>query len=180
MNVDLSMNLCLEKMMIKNNMVQFLQGLPIIFFRIKEYIMKICEYGCEQEAKFQFKNGKWCCSKNHKQCPAKRKTNKDYSKNKSYKIVNCQYCLRELFFSNLKVHERACTLNPKNIKRCPNCNKIIIKLENKFCSRSCSASYNNKKRKHSEESKRKISESVKKFLQLDPLILIDLYLLKRL
>ena len=31
--------------------------------------MKICEYGCEQEAKHQFKNGKWCCSKYISQCP---------------------------------------------------------------------------------------------------------------
>ena len=30
----------------------------------------ICEYGCGQEANHQFKNGKWCCSKNHFQCEA--------------------------------------------------------------------------------------------------------------
>ena len=36
--------------------------------------MKICEYGCGREGKFYFKTpGKWCCSKNHKQCPVKRK-----------------------------------------------------------------------------------------------------------
>jgi len=29
----------------------------------------LCEYGCGQEAKYQFKNGKWCCSKSHQQCP---------------------------------------------------------------------------------------------------------------
>ena len=28
----------------------------------------LCEYGCGQEAKFQFKNGKWCCSKNVSLC----------------------------------------------------------------------------------------------------------------
>ncbi len=28
----------------------------------------ICDYGCGQEAKYQFKNGKWCCSKNCSQC----------------------------------------------------------------------------------------------------------------
>jgi hypothetical protein len=32
--------------------------------------MKICEYGCGQEAKYQFKNGKWCCSKNVSSCLA--------------------------------------------------------------------------------------------------------------
>ena len=30
--------------------------------------MKLCDYGCDQEAKYQFKNGKWCCSKNHAGC----------------------------------------------------------------------------------------------------------------
>ena len=30
--------------------------------------MKLCDYGCGQEAKYQFKNGKWCCSKYRTQC----------------------------------------------------------------------------------------------------------------
>ena len=41
--------------------------------------MVICEYGCEQEAKYQFKNGKWCCSSHYLKCP---------SQNKKYKGVN--------------------------------------------------------------------------------------------
>jgi len=32
----------------------------------------ICDYGCKQEAKYQFKNGKWCCSKNHSMCLSMR------------------------------------------------------------------------------------------------------------
>jgi len=28
----------------------------------------ICDYGCGKEANYQFKNGKWCCSKDAKQC----------------------------------------------------------------------------------------------------------------
>ena len=36
--------------------------------------MKICEYGCGREGKFYFPTvGKWCCSKNHNQCPERRK-----------------------------------------------------------------------------------------------------------
>jgi len=31
--------------------------------------MKLCDYGCGQEAKFQFKNGKWCCSNFTSRCP---------------------------------------------------------------------------------------------------------------
>jgi len=29
----------------------------------------LCSYGCGQEATHQFKNGKWCCSEYHSQCP---------------------------------------------------------------------------------------------------------------
>ena len=31
--------------------------------------MPLCEYGCGQEAVYQFKNGKWCCSENVSKCP---------------------------------------------------------------------------------------------------------------
>jgi hypothetical protein len=31
--------------------------------------MIICEYGCGKEARYQFKNGKWCCEKNRESCP---------------------------------------------------------------------------------------------------------------
>ena len=31
--------------------------------------MKLCDYGCGQEAKHQLKNGKWCCSKSVNSCP---------------------------------------------------------------------------------------------------------------
>jgi hypothetical protein len=34
--------------------------------------MLLCEYGCGQEAKYQFKNGKWCCSLVHRSCPINR------------------------------------------------------------------------------------------------------------
>jgi len=33
----------------------------------------ICDYGCGQIATYQFKNGKWCCSKNVSQCISSRK-----------------------------------------------------------------------------------------------------------
>ena len=51
--------------------------------------MKLCQYGCGQEAKYQFKNGKLCCSKHWKLCPVKRerhsKLMKDVWKNPKYK-----------------------------------------------------------------------------------------------
>jgi len=35
--------------------------------------MQFCEYGCGQEAKYQFKNGKWCCEKSKNSCPKQKK-----------------------------------------------------------------------------------------------------------
>jgi len=37
--------------------------------------MQLCEYGCGQEAKYQFKNEKWCCSKSHNSCPHMKQIN---------------------------------------------------------------------------------------------------------
>ena len=42
--------------------------------------MKLCDYGCGQKAKFQFKNGKWCCSESHSNCPEVRRKNSENSK----------------------------------------------------------------------------------------------------
>lgn len=36
----------------------------------------LCDYGCGQEALFQFKNGKWCCSKNQNTCPSMKEKNR--------------------------------------------------------------------------------------------------------
>ncbi len=35
----------------------------------------ICDYGCGKEAKYQFKNGRWCCSKNVSSCEGMKKKN---------------------------------------------------------------------------------------------------------
>lgn len=41
----------------------------------------LCEYDCGREAKFQLKNGKWCCSKSQNSCPSTRKKNSIAIKN---------------------------------------------------------------------------------------------------
>ena len=38
-------------------------------------IIKLCDYGCGQEAVYQLRSGKWCCSKSCNSCPAMRKKN---------------------------------------------------------------------------------------------------------
>jgi len=44
--------------------------------------MKLCDYGCNKEGKYQFKNGKWCCSKYLSQCPEMKRKNREGNKNK--------------------------------------------------------------------------------------------------
>ena len=45
---------------------------------------KLCEYGCNQSANFQIKNGKWCCSKSPNSCKAIREKNKKSSIGKKH------------------------------------------------------------------------------------------------
>lgn len=35
---------------------------------------RLCDYGCGQIAKFEFRKGKLCCSQHHNSCPSKRNT----------------------------------------------------------------------------------------------------------
>jgi len=42
--------------------------------------MKLCDYSCGQEAKYQFKNGKWCCEKFYQKCSSLRKINSKRNK----------------------------------------------------------------------------------------------------
>jgi 5-methylcytosine-specific restriction endonuclease McrA len=52
--------------------------------------MKICEYGCGQEAKHQFKNGKWCCEKDWRRCPEKLLESRELKKGKSHPMYGIQ------------------------------------------------------------------------------------------
>lgn len=50
------------------------------------------------------------------------------------------------------------------MKKCKNCGNIITNSDSRniFCSRSCSATYNNSRRKHTEETRHKIRYSIKR------------------
>ena len=45
--------------------------------------MHICEYGCAEEARYQLKNGKWCCSVSHNSCIEVRKKLSESNKGKT-------------------------------------------------------------------------------------------------
>jgi len=42
--------------------------------------VRLCDYGCGQEASFQLKNGKWCCSKSSNSCPSMKARNSKSTK----------------------------------------------------------------------------------------------------
>jgi very-short-patch-repair endonuclease len=56
----------------------------------------------------------------------------------------CCHCSSNFRFTDLTKHEGACDSNPENQRHCPQCGAIHTK--SKFCSKSCSATYNNKLR----------------------------------
>jgi len=102
--------------------------------------MKICEYGCGQPAKYQFKNGKWCCSASYASCPA-RKNNRFTVNGNDVKHI-CKFCGKSIGSGNIKYHEKFCYLNPVNIKICPICSKPIKNYRTSTtCSYACSNTY---------------------------------------
>jgi len=122
----------------------------------------LCDYGCGQEATYQFKNGKWCCSKNCNSCKEiKRKnsisnSNRTPEENKkigSYGMISnnkktiCKFCGKCFSITGIKSHEKWCYLNPDIKKDCPVCGKPIKNLKNKTCSYKCSNNFYSYKRK---------------------------------
>jgi len=121
----------------------------------------LCDYGCGQEAKYFFKNGKKCCSKNHRSCPIIRnKGIPDPKTNIANIKVECKYCNNYFAYSGMKKHQETCYLNPINIRLCPQCNEPIKAKENTYCSSRCYALQSVPGRKHTIETKRKISKSL--------------------
>lgn len=50
--------------------------------------MPICDFGCGNDGLYQFKTGRWCCSKSANQCPAKRKSDSDRKKGRKINFKN--------------------------------------------------------------------------------------------
>jgi len=109
--------------------------------------MILCDYKCGQEAKHQLSNGKWCCSDNHRKCPENRK------KYSQLGVKNPMYGKHHSEESKKKIGSR---LYNRGYRR-------IFSEEHKTnISRSKKGKPSGRKAKLiSEETKRKISESLK-------------------
>jgi len=84
---------------------------------------ELCSYGCGQQAKYKFKNGRLCCSNNISKCPINRKKIKDGKKSDPIKTTEvCSYGCGQVAkykFGNGKL----CCSN--HISKCPSNNKKI-------------------------------------------------------
>ena len=127
---------------------------------------ELCVYGCGQEAKYQLKNGKWCCESSSNKCKAlilKRKLSgngihgiKRLNEISKIKLI-CEYCGMQCGSLVYNKHVQTCKLNLINIalleKRknkldhiCENCRDKHNGLfgSGRFCSHICSSNYSTK------------------------------------
>lgn len=78
--------------------------------------MKMCEYGCGQEAKYHLKNGKWCCSYSYTVCVGKRVI-KPLSENQINRIIENRNLLKEI---------NGDEINPISNLNYPRTRKIVV------------------------------------------------------
>ena len=79
--------------------------------------MKLCDYGCGQEAKHQLKNGKCCCSSKFNSCPEVRRKNSETNKLKQSGENNGMYGKKQSIESRRKNSEsnKKAWADPKSI-----------------------------------------------------------------
>lgn len=127
---------------------------------------QFCDYGCNQPAKFELKNGKSCCSPKWQSCP-KNKDNNSFSKkgkipkftedNPAFSKQECQFCHKRLALSGLSTHEHHCYLNPLNIRLCIRCGKPIKYYRSSVtCSYKCSNVHFKDKQQNARDNSSKI------------------------
>jgi len=135
--------------------------------------MKLCEYGCGREAKFQFKNRKWCCSDFHSKCPEiKKRTSRDLSgkNNPMYGRSHSKEAIKKM--SEAKKGKEAWNKGSKHTEETKS--KISQQLKGRVSHKKGKSisnetkekiSRNNGKgmlgKKHSNKAKEKISKAVK-------------------
>ena len=106
--------------------------------------VKLCDYGCGQEATHQLGNGKWCCSKKFQGCSVVKKKRHEKPNKKSNK-------LNPYARNKKKEKPEFCEY------RCGEKAAYYFKTTNTWC---CSESYNNCKTSRRQRSKTMLSEVV--------------------
>jgi hypothetical protein len=104
--------------------------------------MKLCDYGCGQEAKHQFKNGKWCCSESWGTCPSNKRKNSESHKGKIFsektkrKMSKSHKGKKRLPFSEetkekMSESQKGKTLSKEHKKKLSKSHKLTIENINK-------------------------------------------------
>jgi len=111
--------------------------------------IQLCDYGCGQEAKYPFKNGKWCCGSNVSKCSKIRKINSTLLKGENNpmfgKIFTCSEEHRKKISESLKGENN------------PNFGKTFSEEHRKKISESLKGeNHPNFGKTHSKETKRKL------------------------
>jgi len=123
--------------------------------------MKLCDYGCGKEAKYQFKNGKWCCEKNVNKCSEVRK---------KFKGKNHSEIVRKKMSESHKGHscsEETRIKISNALRGCVKSKETRRKLSESHIGYKCSEKTiekmreSSKKENLSKETRRKLSESHK-------------------
>jgi hypothetical protein len=89
--------------------------------------LEICDYGCGQEAKYQFKNGKWCCSEKWQSCSAHKERVKKQTTGKN----NPMYRRKQTPEAKEKIRLKALGRIPHN-KNCPRSERVKEILRKKL------------------------------------------------
>jgi hypothetical protein len=131
---------------------------------------KLCDYGCGQEAKYQFKNGKLCCCKSHNSCPQMKRQNRERQVGEK----SSWFGRKHTEDSKEKIRQKNLgkTLSENTKRKIGNSNKGKTRTEEvkkkiSEASKNISQETRNKMsnsqlgRKHTVETKRKISSSNK-------------------
>ena len=113
--------------------------------------MKVCEYGCGQEAGYQLKNGKWCCSLSQNSCSVIRKKMSEGNKGRPLSKAT----KKKMSESKKGKKTRPCSEETKKKLSATNKGKTLSEEHKKKIGKS------SKGRTHSEATKKKLSEAQK-------------------
>jgi len=106
---------------------------------IKGGLLKLCEYGCGQEGKYQLNNGKWCCHKSFNKCSTVRKKNsigvkKAHNENRAFTFSNCsEETIKKMVKSWKKTVKENQDLLPFDKKSKAEKFRIILESQNGKC-----------------------------------------------
>jgi len=84
--------------------------------------MVICEYGCGREAKYKFKNGRWCCEHDYRLCPHISES-KSVKMKKAWKNPNSKINSNEVRTKRAEGVKRSWDRDPERKKKLSEWNK---------------------------------------------------------